>query len=121
MELTGVIVTSPFFFKVGRDKLKLHLSKIAEGVNLPIIVCNIPATTGINVPIDLYVELTREYSNIVGAKATHDSLTYFRKLIYNVKSIRKDFTVLTGINDLPLPVLMMGGDGGIMALANVAP
>lgn len=117
----GVIVTPPFFFKVGRERLKLHFSRIAEKIDLPIIVYNIPATTGINIPVDLYVELAKEYNNIVGAKVTYDSLAYFRKLISSVKSVRKDFAVLTGIDDFLLPVLMMGGDGGIMALANVAP
>lgn len=117
----GVIVTPPFFFKVGRERLKLHFSRIAEKIDLPIIVYNIPATTGINIPVDLYVELAKEYNNIAGAKVTYDSLAYFRKLISSVKSVRKDFAVLTGIDDFLLPVLMMGGDGGIMALANVAP
>ena len=117
----GVVVTPPYFFKIGRDRLKLHFAKIAEKVDLPIIVYNIPATTGINIPIDLYVELAKEYSNIVGAKITFDGFTYLRRLISEVKSVRRDFAVLTGFDDLLLPVLMMGGDGGIMALANVAP
>ncbi|MET1159646.1 MAG: dihydrodipicolinate synthase family protein [Thermoprotei archaeon] len=121
MGVNGVIVTPPFFFKIPRDKLKMHFAKIAERVDIPIIVYNIPAATGINIPVDLYVELAGEYSNIVGAKVTYDSYTYFRRLIYEVKVVRKDFAVLTGMDDLLLPVLMMGGDGGIMALANIAP
>ncbi|MCD6488623.1 MAG: 4-hydroxy-tetrahydrodipicolinate synthase [Desulfurococcales archaeon] len=117
----GVIITPPFFFKVSGERLRLHFSEVAEKVDLPIIVYNIPSTTGINIPVDLYVELAKEYSNIAGAKVTYDNLAYFRRLITNVKTIRKDFSVLTGIDYLLLPVLMMGGDGGIMALANVAP
>ena len=117
----GVVITPPFFFKISGKRLKLHFSKVAEKIDLPIIVYNIPITTGINIPIELYVELAKEYNNIVAAKITYDSFTYFRKLIMEIKSIRKDFAVLTGIDDLLLPVLMMGGDGGIMALANVAP
>lgn len=117
----GVIVTPPFFFKVSGKRLKLHFSKIAEKIDLPIIVYNIPSTTGINIPVELYEELASEYSNIAGAKITYDNLGYFRRLINRVKSIRRDFAVLTGIDYLLLPVLMMGGDGGIMALANVAP
>ncbi len=117
----GVIITPPFFFKVSGERLKLHFSEVAEKVDLPIIVYNIPSTTGINIPVDLYVELAKEYSNIAGAKVTYDNIAYFRRLITNVKTIRKDFSILTGIDYLLLPVLMMGGDGGIMALANVAP
>jgi len=117
----GVIITPPFFFKVSGARLKLHFSKVAEKVDLPIIVYNIPATTGINIPVELYVELAKEYSNIAGAKVTYDSVAYMRRLIREVKAVRKDFAVLTGLDDHLLYTLMIGGDGGIMALANAAP
>ncbi|MEZ0345221.1 MAG: dihydrodipicolinate synthase family protein, partial [Infirmifilum sp.] len=121
MGVDGAVITPPFFFKISGERLKLHFSRVAERVDLPIIVYNIPATTGINIPVSLYAELAREHSNIAGAKVTYESFTYFRILIEEAKSVRKDFTVLTGLDDLLLPVLMMGGDGGIMALANAAP
>jgi len=119
--VSGVIVTPPFFFKVSRDRLKAHFARIAEKLDIPIIVYNIPSATGINIPIDLYVELAEEYSNVVGAKVTYENFAYLRKLIAEVKSVRKDFAVLTGLDEMLLPTLMMGGDGGIMALANIAP
>jgi 4-hydroxy-tetrahydrodipicolinate synthase len=121
MGVSGVIVTPPYFFKISAEKLKLHFSTILEKLDLPVIIYNIPATTGINIPINLYLELIREYSNLVGAKITYENFTYFRQLIQVVKGEKKDFAVLTGLDELLLPVLMMGGDGGIMALANVAP
>ncbi|MEM0458042.1 MAG: dihydrodipicolinate synthase family protein [Sulfolobales archaeon] len=117
----GVIITPPFFFKISGGRLKLHFSRVAEKIDIPIIIYNIPAMTGINIPVSLYVELAKEYSNVVGAKITYDSYTYLRELIFEVKNARKDFAILTGLDDLLLPVLMMGGDGGIMALANLAP
>ncbi|ABL79061.1 dihydrodipicolinate synthase family protein [Thermofilum pendens] len=117
----GAVVTPPYFFKVSPERLKVHFSTILEKVDLPIIVYNIPATTGINIPVGLYLELAKEHSNLAGAKATVESFTYFRQLVQVVKAERKDFAVLTGLDDLLLPVLMMGGDGGIMALANAAP
>ena len=121
MGVTGAVVTPPYFFKISGDRLRTHFSTILEKVDLPIIIYNIPATTGINIPVTLYRDLAKEYSNLAGAKATIESFTYFRQLIQVVKAERKDFAVLTGLDDLLLPVLMMGGDGGIMALANVAP
>ena len=121
MGVDGVIITPPYFFKVPYDKLKRHFSLVAEKVDIPVVVYNIPMLTGINIPVKLYVELAKDYSNIAGAKVTYQDFTYFRRLIEDVKSVRKDFTVLTGFDDLLLPVLMMGGDGGIMALANATP
>lgn len=117
----GVVIAPPFFFKISSDKLKHHFSMVAEKIDLPIIIYNIPATTGINIPVNIYVELAKEYSNIAGAKVTHDSYTYNKTLVLEVKSIRRDFAVLTGLDELLLPILMMGGDGGIMGLANFAP
>jgi 4-hydroxy-tetrahydrodipicolinate synthase len=117
----GIIATPPFFFKVSGERLKLHFTKILEGVDLPLIAYNIPAATGINIPIALYVELAREYSNLVGAKVTYENFTYIRQLIQEVKAVRRDFAVLTGLDEMLLPVLMMGGDGGVMALANTYP
>lgn len=119
--VNGVIVTPPFFFKPSYDKLKMHFSIIAEKIDLPIIVYNIPSTTGINIPIQMYKELSLEYNNIAGAKITYDSFSYIRNLIFEVKNVRKDFAILIGLDDMFLPVLSMGGDGGIMALANAVP
>jgi 4-hydroxy-tetrahydrodipicolinate synthase len=117
----GIIATPPFFFKVSGERLRLHFTKILEAVDLPLVIYNIPATTGINVPIELYVELAGEYSNLAGAKVTYENFTYIRRLIQEVKAVRRDFAVLTGLDEMLLPVLMMGGDGGIMALANAYP
>jgi len=121
MGVDGLVVAPPYFFKPGRDELKKHFSRIAERLDAPIILYNIPSTTGINLSIDLVTELAREHSNIVAAKVTFESFTYLRKLIKEVKSVRSDFAVLTGLDEMLLPTLMMGGDGGIMGLANVAP
>ncbi|RLG47967.1 MAG: dihydrodipicolinate synthase family protein, partial [Thermoproteota archaeon] len=117
----GVIALPPFFFKPSREGLRLHFSRIAERVDLPVIVYNIPSATGVNIPVDLYAELAEEHSNVVGAKVTYDSVSYLRRLIQTVREVRRDFSVLTGMDDLLLANLALGGDGGIMALANVAP
>ncbi|MCS7386854.1 MAG: dihydrodipicolinate synthase family protein [archaeon GB-1867-005] len=117
----GAIITPPFFFKIDNMKLKRHFSMVAQKVDLPLIIYNIPSATGINIPVSLYVDLANEFSNIVGAKITFDSISYMRRLIHEVKSVRKDFSILTGLDDHFLNTLIMGGDGGIMALANVAP
>ncbi len=117
----GVVVAPPYFFKYGYEELKEYYSIIAEKTNLPIIVYNIPSLTGNNIPVELLVELAGEYSNIVGVKITYDSISYMRRTVYKTKEARRDFTVLTGLDDYLLPLLMLGGDGGIMACANIAP
>ncbi len=117
----GVVVTPPYFFRLREDWLYHHFSRIANEVDLPIIIYNIPSLTGNDIPVSVYVKLAQEFSNVVGAKVTKDSIAYMRTLIGRVKSVRPDFSVLTGMDDHLLNTLAMGGDGGIMALANVAP
>ena len=116
----GVVVTPPFYFRLKRDHLYKHFSEIAERVDLPIIVYNIPSLTGNPIPIDLYVQLAEEYGNVVGCKITLDSTSYIRRLIEEVKSSRRDFSVLTGLDDHLLNTLVLGGDGGIVGCANFA-
>lgn len=117
----GVIATPPFFFKLNEDQLFEHFSSIAKKIDLPIIVYNIPSLTGNFISIKLYRRLAEEYSNIAGAKITYDSVSYMRDLIFELKATRKDFSILTGLDDLLLNTLILGGDGGIMACANFAP
>lgn len=117
----GVIVTPPYFFKLNDAAMYEHFSMIAEKVDLPIIVYNIPAATGNPIPVHIYEKLASEYSNIAGAKITYDSTAYMRNLITTIKPLRKDFAILTGLDDHLLNTLILGGDGGIMACANFAP
>ena len=117
----GIVVTTPYYFKYGDEGLYKHFSYIADRVDIPIILYNIPALTGNNISVDLVVKLVEEYSNIVGIKVTYDSMTYLRRLILDSKSVRKDFSVLVGSVDLLLPSLAIGGNGGVLALAHIAP
>ena len=117
----GVITTPPFFFKLKEKHLEYHFSTIARKVDLPIIIYNIPSLTGNPIPVHIYAKLAKEFSNIVGAKVTYDSVAYIKNLILELKSIRPDFSILTGLDDHFLNTLILGGDGGIMACANFAP
>ncbi len=117
----GVVVAPPYFFKYGYEELKEYYSFIAEKTSLPIIIYNIPSLTGNNIPVELLVDLAGEYSNIAGVKITYDSISYIRRTVSKAKEARRDFTILTGLDDYLLPLLMLGGDGGIMACANIAP
>jgi 4-hydroxy-tetrahydrodipicolinate synthase len=117
----GVIAAPPYYFKPRREGLLRHFSMLAEKVDSPILIYNIPSLTGNPVDVDLLLELASEYSNVVGVKITYPDLTYLRRVIIELKSLDREFSILTGIADLLLPNLMAGGDGGIVALANFAP
>ncbi|MFP3144818.1 MAG: dihydrodipicolinate synthase family protein [Caldisphaera sp.] len=117
----GLIVMPPYFYKLRENELYMHFSKIAESLDAPIILYNNPITTGTLIPVSTYEKLAKEYSNVIGVKITYDSFDYIRKSIDAVKGLRKDFYVLTGMAQMFLPVLIMGGDGTVSGLANVFP
>ena len=117
----GLIVMPPYFYKLRENELYMHFSKIAESLDAPIILYNNPITTGTVIPVSTYEKLAKEYSNVIGIKITYDSFDYLRKSIDAVKGLRKDFYVLTGMAQMFLPVLIMGGDGTVSGLANVFP
>ncbi|AFZ69994.1 dihydrodipicolinate synthase/N-acetylneuraminate lyase [Caldisphaera lagunensis DSM 15908] len=117
----GLIIMPPFFFKLSENDLYFHFSKIAESLDSNIIIYNNPYTTGTVIPISVYERLVKEFSNVIGVKITYDSFDYIRKTIDRLKSLKKDFYVLTGMAQMFLPVLVIGGDGTVSGLANAFP
>jgi len=116
-----VISTTPYYFKPGEEGIYRHFALIAESVDINLVLYCIPSTTGVLIPVSVVKRLAKEYSNVVGIKVTHDSLEYLRALINEVKGVRKDFSVLVGIDTMLLHGLIEGCDGGVVGLANVAP
>jgi len=90
----GVIAAPPYYFKPRREGLLHHFSLLAEKVDAPIIVYNIPSLTGNPVDADLLSQLASEYGNIVGVKITYPDLTYLRRVIIELKSMRRRFSIL---------------------------
>jgi 4-hydroxy-tetrahydrodipicolinate synthase len=117
----GVISTPPYYFKPRREGLFRHFGTIAERVDAPVIIYNIPSLTGNLLTVDLLRDLISEYSNIVGVKITYSDFTYLRRAVIELKQVNPRFSILTGIGDMLLPNLMAGGDGGVVALANFDP
>ncbi|CAB50165.1 dihydrodipicolinate synthase family protein [Pyrococcus abyssi] len=115
----GIVIVAPYYCKLKDEEILKHFSMVAERVDIPIIVYAIPSCAN-PVPVDIIRKVSLEYSNIIGVKASVDSLTYLQELI-EVKEERKDFRVFTGLDQYFLSTLLLGGDGGIMACANFAP
>jgi 2-dehydro-3-deoxy-D-pentonate aldolase len=117
----AVLVVSPFYWKVGEDALFRHFATVAESVDIPVLVYNLPMLTGIDLSPALISRLAREHENIVGLKDTVTEYNHVVGVLQEVKPRRPDFSVLCGWEDLILPSLLAGADGSICAFANVAP
>ena len=114
----AALLITPYYNKPNDSGMLKHFMTIAEGVDIPIIIYNVPSRTGINLKPELTAKLAK-ISNIVGIKEASGSLDQVTRIIELTKG--EDFAVLSGDDGLTLPILSIGGTGVISVVANVAP
>jgi 2-dehydro-3-deoxy-D-pentonate aldolase len=117
----AVLVVSPFYWKVGEEGLFRHFAVVAEAVEIPVLIYNLPMLTGIDLSPSLIGRIAAECPNVSGLKDTVTEYLHTVGVLREVKPIGPDFSVLSGWEDLILPSLLAGADGSICAFANVAP
>lgn len=112
-------IITPSFAAASQNELYDHYKAVAEAVDMPIVLYNIPARTG-NALAPATVTKLSKIPNIVGAK---DSSGNFDNMLQYIEQTRdsKDFAVLSGNDSLILWNLLAGGTGGIAGCANVFP
>lgn len=110
-------IVSPYFVAVSQDDIYRHFSKIAESVDLPILLYNMPARTGNNIDYTTVRKLAK-YENIVGIK---DSSGNFDNTLRYIEDTDRRLSVLAGNDSLILWTLMAGGSGAIAGWSNVYP
>ena len=114
-------VVTPFYQTLGDEQLLAHYGAVANAVDLPILVYNIPMFTGTAISTPILAQIARENDNVVGVKDSVDSAILLRNRVQTLKRIRPDFSILTGLNEHLLNLLMLGGDGAVIGEANFAP
>ncbi|MGQ3327962.1 4-hydroxy-tetrahydrodipicolinate synthase [Halorubrum sp. FL23] len=114
----GLLLISPYYNMPEPQGFLEHFRTIADEVDLPQIVYNVPGRTGQSVPVDVTVELA-EHPNIQGYKAASGDLNLVSEVIERTRD--EEFSVLSGDDGLTLPVLSVGGTGTISVVANVEP
>jgi len=111
-------VIAPYFAAASQEELYRHFATVAEAVDLPVLVYNIPARTGNNITPATVARLA-QVENIAGVK---DSSGNFDAILQYIELTDPEtFAVLAGTDSLILPTLQAGGAGGITAVANVYP
>jgi 2-dehydro-3-deoxy-D-pentonate aldolase len=117
----AVSVITPYFWGLSEREIIGHYSAVANAIDIPIIVNNYPAATGINVSTETLAALAREHRNITAVVDSIDSIEHFRQRVTVMKSVNPEFIVLAGYDLHLLSILEIGGDGTVPATANVAP
>ncbi|AAM02820.1 4-hydroxy-tetrahydrodipicolinate synthase [Methanopyrus kandleri] len=114
----AILSVVPYYNKPPQEGLFIHFSKIAEAVECPIILYNVPSRTGCALEPETAAKLAEEYSHIVGVKEASGDLDVVQRFIEETPD---DFILLSGVDELTLPILAVGGVGVISVTANVAP
>lgn len=112
------IIVTPFYMKPSERGLFKHYSEIASKIDYPIVLYNIPILTAVTFPRTVVEDLADEHSNVVGIKDSSGNMSYLMELLERVKTLRQDFKILCGWDEIALPALAAGVDGLILASAN---
>ena len=113
----GALLVCPYYNRPSQEGLYQHFKVIAEGVPIPLVPYNIPGRTGVNMLPETVARLSK-IKNIVGIKEASGSLKQMSDIIMLCGD---DFDVLSGDDNLTLPLLAQGGKGVISVISNIAP
>lgn len=113
----GLLVVSPYYNKATKEGLIRHYSAIASAVDIPVILYNVPSRTGLDIPVEVYQELSM-IPNIIGGK---EAVTDVRKLVKIRQACGPDFQIWCGNDDLTAAMLALGARGVISVASNLLP
>ncbi len=113
----AVLVVTPYYNKPTQDGLFRHYSAIADAVDLPLIIYNIPGRSVIDMSVETMARLCR-HPNIVGVK---DATANLARPLQTARACGADFVQLSGEDHTALAFLASGGHGCISVTANIAP
>lgn len=115
----GLLIVTPYYNKTSQAGLLQHYTMIADHVNVPIILYNVPGRTGMNISVDVVVELAK-HKNIIALKEASGNMSYAMEVIAKTRDI-EDFCVYSGNDDIILPMMAAGAKGVISVISNVYP
>ncbi|ASJ03730.1 dihydrodipicolinate synthase family protein [Thermococcus profundus] len=113
-----LLIGPPYYFKPSSEELFAHYSTLADKLDGKILLYNVPKFAGLNIPIEVIERLAEEHSNIIGIKDSDANMGRIGEL---VRGLGDRFTILAGTADVMYPSWVLGAQGAVVAVANVAP
>ena len=113
----AVLLVTPYYNKCTQLGLVAHYTKIADSINTPVILYNVPPRTGVDIKPETYAKLAK-HPRIVAAKEANGDLT---SILRTRKLCGDDLAIYSGNDDQTVPILSLGGAGVISVMSNVAP
>lgn len=112
----GLLVVTPYYNKGNENGIYNHYKLIAENVNIPVILYNVPGRTGVNLSIKLLKKLA-QIKNITAIKEASGNISYAAEIAREVPEL----DIYSGNDDMTVPLLSLGGKGVISVSANILP
>lgn len=116
--VAGILSVSPYYNKPSQEGIYEHYKKVASSCNLPLIIYNVPGRTGSNITAETTLRLAAEIRNIIAIKEASGNLSQINHILKNKP---KDFMVVSGDDQLTLPMIALGASGVISVSANAFP
>ncbi|WP_165005452.1 4-hydroxy-tetrahydrodipicolinate synthase [Enterococcus sp. ZJ1668] len=113
----ALLVITPYYNKTSDNGLLAHFTAIADSVTIPVVLYNVPARTGMTIPIPVLEKLAR-HPMIQGIKEASGEMAYVMEVARLVDS---SFALYSGNDELIVPILSVGGSGVISVWANIQP
>ncbi len=108
---------APYYNKPTQEGFYRHFKAIADAVDIPLIIYNIPGRTGANIETATLARLA-QHKNIVAVKEASGSISQMMEVI---SQLPESFDVLSGDDNLTLPLISLGGKGVISVASNIIP
>ena len=112
-------VIAPYYYPMSQDSVRTYFEELAERSRLDVVMYNIPQFTN-EIAVDTVVALC-QHPRIVGIKDSSRDFPRYIVTMHKVRPLRPDFTFLIGCEEILVPSVIMGGDGGTIATSGVVP
>ncbi|MBE6825884.1 MAG: 4-hydroxy-tetrahydrodipicolinate synthase [Ruminococcus sp.] len=113
----GLLIVTPYYNKTTQAGLIKHFTMIAESVNIPIILYNIPGRTGMGFTVDT-LKVLAEHKNIVAVKEASGNISYTAQV---AAAVGDKMDIYSGNDDIIVPMMALGAKGVISVLSNIIP
>ena len=113
----GLLLVTPYYNKASQKGLVAHFTALADAVDIPIILYNIPGRTGVSIDMNTY-KILGQHKNIVAVKEASGNISYTSKLIAQCGDL---LDVYSGNDDIIVPMMSIGAKGVISVISNIMP
>ena len=117
MGADALLVISPYYNKANAQGMIAHFTAVADAVDKPVILYNVPGRTGCSINEEA-VKVLSKHPNICGIKEASGNIAYAASI---ARYLSDDFVMFSGNDDMVIPLLALGGSGVISVWANIMP